>query len=121
MSVIPSVTMFPRPRTGYYEWGDGEREEYAVLGIAMTEPDAPDAARLYHATWLLVERTDHRLTWLSISALTLDGVDADTARAIRLGTSWPGSIEGDIAALPATEAFRQPAILHDRHGHTGPV
>ena len=73
LQAIPSVTMLPRPRTAYFEWGDPPlRETYTVLGIAMTGPEAPDAARLYHATWLLVERSDHRLTWLSMNQLTLD-------------------------------------------------
>lgn len=39
---------------------------------------------------------------------TLDAVifpDADTERAVRLGASWPGSIETDMAALPADKAF----------------
>ena len=77
MNAVPSVTMFPRPRTGYYDWGDPpKRESYTVLGIAMTEPDAPDAARLYNATWLLVEKSNHRLTWLSMGTLTLEPSDA---------------------------------------------
>jgi len=35
----------------------------------------------------------------------LASVDADTARAVWLGMSMPGSIEDDIAALPADMAF----------------
>jgi hypothetical protein len=37
--------------------------------------------------------------------------DADTERAVRLGASWPGTIEDDIAALPAAEAFASEAAL----------
>lgn len=70
---VPSVTMFPRPRIGWYDWGDPpQRETFTVLGIALTEPAAPDAARLYHATWLLVETEAHRLTWMGLDQLTLE-------------------------------------------------
>jgi hypothetical protein len=41
--------------------------------------------------------------------------DPDTERAVRKGLAMPGSIESDIAALPASEAFRAPAKEAD-HG-----